>query len=114
MTRVKKAVNALKTRRNVLRAVKGFRHGRSTKERAAYEALVHAGSYAFAHRKDKKNDFRQLWLVRINAALRPEGETWSKFAGKLKKKNILVDRKIMATLATEHPETFKRFIAKVK
>lgn len=114
MTRVKKGVNALKTRRNVLRAVKGYRHGRSKKERAAYEALVHAGSYAFAHRKDKKNDFRRLWHVKINAALRPEGETWSKFANKLKKKNILVDRKIMATLAEHHPESFSRFIAKVK
>ena len=73
MTRVKKGVNALKSRRNILRQVKGYRFARSKKERAANEAIVHAGSYAFAHRRDKKNDFRKLWNVRINAALRPLG-----------------------------------------
>ena len=114
MTRVKKGLNAAKTRRNVLRATKGYRHGRSTKERAAYEALVHAGAYAFAHRKDKKNDFRKLWHVRINAALRENGATWSKFANTLKKKNIKLDRKILSTLAEKHPETFKRVLAEVK
>ena len=91
MTRVKKGVNALKTRRSVLRQVKGFRHGRSTKERAATEALFHAGSYAFAHRRDTKGDFRRLWNVRINAALRPLGFSYSKFIGILKKKNIALD-----------------------
>ena len=114
MTRVKKGLNAAKTRRNVLRATKGYRHGRSTKERAAYEALVHAGAYAFAHRKDKNNDFRKLWHVRINAALRENGTTWSKFANVLKKKNIKIDRKILSTLAEKHPETFKRVLAEVK
>ena len=73
MTRVKKGVNALKTRRNVLKQAKGFRFGRGTKERAATEALFHAGTYAFAHRRDKKGDMRKLWNVRINAALRTIG-----------------------------------------
>ncbi len=114
MTRVKKGLNAAKTRRNVLRATKGYRHGRSTKERAAYEALVHAGAYAFAHRKDKKNDFRKLWHVRINAVLRENGTTWSKFANVLRKKNVKIDRKILSTLAEKHPETFKRVMAEVK
>jgi large subunit ribosomal protein L20 len=113
MTRVKKGVNALKTRRNVLKRAKGFRHGRSKKERAAYEALVHAGSYAFAHRRDKKNDFRKLWNVRINAALREKGLTYSKFIDTLKKKDIALDRKILAELAKDNPDTFERVVKKV-
>jgi len=113
MTRVKKGVNALKTRRNVLKRAKGFRHGRSKKERSAYEALVHAGAHAFAHRRDKKNDFRKLWNVRINAALRGEGTTYSKFIGALKKANIDLDRKILSGLAKDNPETFKRVLGKV-
>ncbi len=112
MTRVKKGVNALKTRRNVLRQVKGFRFGRSTKERAATEALFHAGSYAFAHRRDKKGDMRRLWNVRISASLKALGYSYSKFIGALKKKNIALDRKILSQLAQESPETFKRVVEK--
>ncbi len=113
MTRVKKAVNALKTRRNTLKRVKGYRHGPSKKERLAYEAIVHAGSHAFAHRRDKKGAFRRLWNVRINAALKENGFlSYSKFIGALKKKNIAVDRKILATLAEKNPSSFKRLIAK--
>jgi large subunit ribosomal protein L20 len=112
MTRVKKAKNALKTRKNVLRKVKGYRFGRSTKERMAQEAIFHAGSYSFAHRRDKKNDFRKLWNVKINAGL---GEMpYSKFVGMLKKKNIAIDRKILANLAEFSPESFKRVLAKVQ
>src|SRR3989344_929771 len=111
MSRVKKGVNALKTRRNVLKRVKGYRHGRSTKERQAYEAIFHAGSYAFAHRRDKKGDFRRLWNVRINAALEQNGLSYSKFIGSLKKKGIAVDRKILATLAEMYPESFRRLIS---
>jgi large subunit ribosomal protein L20 len=111
MTRVKKAVNALKTRRNVLKQVKGYRFARSKKERAAYEAIVHAGKYAFAHRRDKKNDFRKLWNVRISAALRPRGLSYSKFLGALKKKNIALDRKILADLAENSPKVFEQVVA---
>jgi large subunit ribosomal protein L20 len=108
MTRVKKGVNALKYRRNLLKMTKGYRFGRSTKERAAQDAVLHAGAYAFAHRRDKKGDFRRLWNVRINAALRPLGHSYSKFIGALKKKNIALDRKILSQLAQENPETFKK------
>ena len=112
MTRVKKAVNALKTRRNMLKQVKGYRFGRGTKERQAQEAIFHAGAYAFAHRRDKKNDFRKLWNAKINASL---GDlSYSKFIGMLKKKNIGVDRKILAHLAEFSPESFKRVVAQVK
>ena len=90
MTRVKGGTISLKRRKNVLKQVKGYRFGRSTKGREAREAIAHAGAHAFAHRRDKKNDFRRLWNVRLNAALRPLGFTYSKFIGVLKKKNILL------------------------
>lgn len=114
MTRVKKGVNALKTRRNTLKQTKGYRFGRSTKERAANEAIVHAGKYAFAHRKDKKNDMRQLWNVRISSSLKENGTSYSKFIGALKKAKIALDRKVLADMAANNPETFKRVLAKVK
>ena len=116
MSRVKKGVNALKTRKNILQQVKGYRFRRSKTERAAYEAISHAGAYAFAHRRDKKGDYRRLWNVRINAALRSidSKNSYSKFIGSLKKSNIVIDRKSLATLADENPEAFKRIVEKVK
>ncbi len=115
MSRVKKGVNALKTRKNILSQVKGYRFRRSKTERAAYEAIYHAGTYAFAHRRDKKGDYRRLWNVRINAALRsinPEN-SYSKFIGALKKANISIDRKSLATLASENPKAFEAIVKKV-
>lgn len=114
MSRVKKGTNALKGRRNVLKQVKGYRFGRSTKERQAYEAIVHAGSYAFAHRRDKKNDFRKLWNVRINAAVRSlenkKVPSYSRLIDALNKKKILLNRKMLADLAASHPEVFSKVI----
>lgn len=103
----------MKNRRNTLRAAKGFRFGRGNKERQANDALAHAWSYAFAHRKDKKNDFRRIWQVKINAAVRPLGVSYSKFMGIAIKKKMLVDRKILADLAENKPETFARVVSKV-
>ncbi len=114
MTRVKGGVNALKNRRTILRAAKGFRFRRSNTERAANDALMHAGAYAFAHRRDKKGDFRRLWNVRINAAVRPFGLSYSRFIDILKKKSIILDRKTLANLAEKNPESFKRVIESVK
>lgn len=111
MARVKKGQNALKTRRNILSQVKGYRFGRSTKEKMAYEAISHAGAYAFAHRKDKKGDMRRLWNVRINSALEEAGLSYSKFIGALKKKNISLNRKMLSEIAANHPETFKKVVA---
>lgn len=110
MTRVKRGVTKMKRRRNVLSQTKGYRFGRSTKEAAAKEAIVHAGAYAFAHRKDKKADKRRLWQVKIGAVVREQGMSYSKFIGILTKKNIKVDRKIMADLAQNNPETFSRLL----
>ncbi|MEN9524056.1 MAG: ribosomal protein large subunit ribosomal protein [Candidatus Parcubacteria bacterium] len=114
MTRVKKAVNALKYRRTVLKAAKGFRFGRSKKERMAVDALMHAGAYAFTHRRDKKGDMRRLFNVKINAALRPLGFSYSKFMGAAKKKGIALDRKALAHIAEFKPEAFARIVSKVK
>lgn len=113
MVRVKKGVHAAKTRRNVLKMAKGFRGPRKSKEKLAYEQIVHSLNTAFTHRRDKKGDFRRLWNVKINAALRAQGLTYSKFIGTLKKKNIEVDRKIMADLAQNDPATFDRFVKHV-
>ncbi len=110
MTRVKKAVNALKRRRSILSRTKGFRHGRSTKERQAKEAILHAGASAFAHRKDKKGDARELWNVKISYGAKSLGTSYSKLIGGLKKKNIRLDRKILATLVEQNPEVFKKVV----
>ena len=114
MTRVKRGTTSAKHRRNVLAQVKGYHFGRSTKEIQANDAIAHAGAYAFAHRRDKKNVFRRLWTVKMNAALRPLGFSYSKFIDALKKKNIIIDRKIMADLAENNPETFVNVVNEVK
>jgi large subunit ribosomal protein L20 len=113
MARVKRGVTANKHRSKVLKAAKGYRNGRGNKEIEAKVALRKAGAYAFAHRKDKKNDFRRMWQVKINAALRPLGYSYSKFIGEALKKKILLDRKILATLAEYNPETFTRVAGEV-
>ncbi len=113
MARVKKGKNALKTRRNILKQVKGYRFGRSTKERQAYEAISHAGTYAFAHRRDKKGDFRRIWNVRLNSALRENGFSYSKFIGALKKNNINLNRKVLSETAASNPVAFNNSVFKV-
>lgn len=114
MTRVKKGLHALKRRRSVLKQTKGFRHGRSKKERQAKEALLHAGNYSFAHRKDKKSHNRKLWNIKINAGSRELGMSYSKLIGALKKKRVLLDRKILADLAENNPKTFAKVLANLK
>jgi large subunit ribosomal protein L20 len=115
MARVKGGKTANKRRKNILAMTKGYRHARSTKKRAAREAIFHAGKYAFAHRRDKKNDFRRLWNVRLNAGLRSIDEkfSYSKFIGTLNKKGIVVNRKMLAELAEKNPESFARLVKKV-
>ena len=110
MVRVKRGVMSLKTRRNLLKRVKGFRWGRSTKERQAREAILHAGNHAFAHRRKKKGDFRRLWNTRISAALRPSHMSYSAFISGLKKNNITLNRKVLSEIAQKHPKTFERVV----
>lgn len=115
MTRVKKGVHALKRRRSILKQTKGFRHGRSTKERQAKEAILHAGTYSFAHRKDKKSHNRKLWNIKINAGSREAtGLSYSKLMGSMKKNGVLINRKMLAELAEHNPESFKRVLAHLK
>ncbi len=105
---------AQKRRKNILERAKGYRGVRSKKERYAHEALMRAGRYAFAHRRDKKTDFRQLWIVRLNAALRENGhKSYSTFIDKLKKSGFKLDRKVLAQFASEHPEIFARIAKQV-
>lgn len=111
--RVKRDTTKLKHRKNVLAQTKGMRGNIHKKERKANEVLAHAGNHAFQHRKKKKGDFRQLFTMRINAAVRPFGMSYSVFMDKLKKKNIALNRKMLAELATNHPETFARVVKHV-
>lgn len=105
---------ALKRRKNLLERAKGYRGVRSKKLNFAHEALMRAGRYAFAHRRDKKTAFRQLWIVRLNAALRENGhKSYSSFIDKLNKANIALDRKVLAQFATEKPEIFSRIAKKI-
>ncbi|MFA6251168.1 MAG: 50S ribosomal protein L20 [Candidatus Paceibacterota bacterium] len=113
MTRVKRGTMKNKRRKNILAQTKGFRFGRSTKKIQAKDALLHAGNYSFAHRKDKKADARSLWTTRINAAIRPFGMSYSKFIDGLKKKNIMVDRKILSDIAQNNPEVFERIVKNI-
>lgn len=105
---------AQKRRRNILEQVKGYRLQRSKKKRVAREAIYHAQLHSFAHRKDKKNDFRRLWTVRINAALATFGIKYSRFIKMLSDKGIKLDRKVLATLAVERPEAFARIVDQTK
>ncbi len=107
MTRVKRGTIAHKKREKVLKKTKGFRWGRKSKEKAAKEALLHAQSRMLRGRKEKKRNYRAVWQVRINAAVRAQGGTYSKFIAALKAKNIIIDRKILAELAQKHPEAFQ-------
>ncbi len=114
MPRVKRGKNATKKRERLLKYTKGFRWGRKSKERAAKEALLHAWTHAFRGRKEKKRNFRQLWNVRINAAARTEGISYGKLIAALHKKNVGLDRKILADLAVNEPAVFKKIVEFVK
>lgn len=113
MPRVKRGTIAHKKREKLLKKTKGFRWGRKSKERAAKEALLHAESRMFRGRKEKKRVARSIWSVKINAAARDAGISYSKLIGALKKANIKLDRKILADLAKNHPEVFKKVVGLV-
>lgn len=112
MPRVKRGTIAHKKRERLLKKTKGFRWGRKSKERAAKEALLHAESRMFRGRKEKKRNFRSLWTVRLNAAAREAGTTYSKLIAALKKNNIELDRKVLSDLAQHEPEVLKKVIEK--
>lgn len=102
-----------KKHRKILKMAKGYRMTRHKQFKKAMEAVLHAGEYAFAGRKRKKRDFRRLWIIRLNAALRNLGLKYSQFIKKLKDKKIELDRKILSNIAVEKPEIFKKIVEKV-
>ncbi len=106
MARVKRAVNAQKKRREVLEQASGYRGQRSRLYRKAKEQVTHSMVYAFDHRKDRKGDFRRLWIQRINAGARANGMTYNRFIQGLKISGIEVDRRMLAELAVNDPDAF--------
>jgi large subunit ribosomal protein L20 len=114
MARVKRAVQARKHRKNVLKQTKGFKYGRKSKFKLAKDALRHALTYAYRDRKNKKRTFRGLWNIQINAIARQNGITYSRLINGLKKNKIEIDRKVLSELAKEHPEIFMKIIEEVK
>lgn len=113
MTRIKRGVAASKRRKNLIKRAKGFDNRRSTNFRQAREALLHADSYAYRDRRNKKRDQRALWLVRLGAALRDNGTTWSKFAAVLKKQGVEVNRKMLSEMAIKTPESFDKMVVEL-
>jgi large subunit ribosomal protein L20 len=106
VARVKRAVNAHKKRRTVLEGASGYRGQRSRLYRKAKEQMLHSMQYAYRDRRDKKGDFRQLWITRINAAARANGMTYNRLIQGLRLAGIEVDRKILADLAVNDATTF--------
>ncbi len=106
MARVKRAVNAHKKRRTILEGASGYRGQRSRLYRKAKEQMLHSMQYAYRDRRDKKGDFRQLWITRINAAARANGMTYNRLIQGLRLAGIEVDRKILADLAVNDATTF--------
>src|SRR3989338_1917705 len=113
MTRVKRGVQHSKHRRNILKMTKGYMWGRKSKIKLAKTAVLKAGVNAYRDRRLKKRDQRGFWILRINAALRENGLTYSKFIDKLKKAGVTLDRKVLSEIAANHPDVFKKIIASV-
>ncbi|OGN09320.1 MAG: 50S ribosomal protein L20 [Candidatus Yanofskybacteria bacterium RIFCSPHIGHO2_02_FULL_39_10] len=114
MARVKRGVQANARRKRLLKHAKGFMWTRKSKYRQAKEALLHAWTFQFADRKKKKRDFRRLWQIRINAAARDNGTTYSRLINSLLKSKIEIDRKILSDLAEHNPEVFKQIVSEAK
>jgi len=107
VSRVKRSVHARKKRRATLERTKGFRGQAHSSYKRAKEALLKADTYAYRDRRNKKRDFRRLWIVRINAAARQEGMSYSQFMHGLKEAGIELDRKVLADIAVHEPATFQ-------
>jgi large subunit ribosomal protein L20 len=114
MARVKRSVHAKKKRREVLKAAKGYTGSRRIRYRAAKEQVQHSGVYAYRDRRDRKAQFRRLWIARINAACRINGISYSVFINGLKTAGVEVDRKILAELAVNDPKAFSGLVETAK
>ncbi|MBA7490356.1 50S ribosomal protein L20 [subsurface metagenome] len=114
MPRIKRGVTVKKRHKKIKKAVKGYIHSRRASVKRAKEALLKAGQHAYRDRKLRKRNYRKLWIIRLNAAVRQYGLTYSQFIAILKKQKIALDRKILAQIAVEEPEIFKKIVEKVK
>ncbi len=114
MARVKRGVTSHRRHKKLHELTKGYRGGRSKLVREAKSASLHAGAYAFAGRKNRKRDMRRLWITQLSAAVKMEGLNYSRFISGLKTKEIKLDRKILADLAINNPQTFKEIVSAVK
>jgi large subunit ribosomal protein L20 len=114
MPRIKRAVHSRKKRREVLAQAKGYRGARSRRYRVAKEQLLHSGVYAYRDRRDKKAQFRRLWIARIGAAARADGMSYSTFVRGLKEAGVELDRKVLADLAVTDPATFTSLVEAAK
>ena len=110
MARVKRGMMSLNKRRKVLKAAKGFRGARGRSYKAANEALIHSLLYAFRDRRNRKRDFRALWIARINAAARQEGVSYSRLMSALKKEGLAINRKVLADHAVNDQPAFARLL----
>jgi large subunit ribosomal protein L20 len=114
VTRVKRSVHAHKKRRAVLERAKGYRGEKHSSYRRAKEQVMKSDSYAYRDRRARKRTFRSLWIVRINAAARREGLSYSQLMAGLRESGIELNRKMLADIAVRDPETFRRFAERAK
>lgn len=111
MARVKRGVTSHYKHNKLRKLAKGYKGGRGNLVKQTKEAVLHAGQYAFAGRKQKRRDFRKLWITQMGIALKNEGISYSKFISNLKTKNILLNRKVLSELAVRDLATFKKIVA---
>ena len=112
--RIKRGVNGVKKRRKIMRQAKGYFGAKSKLYCVARQAVMKSGNYAFVGRRDKKRQFRSIWIARINAAARMNGLSYSKFISGLKKNGIDLNRKVLADIAVRDPKTFATLCEKAK
>ncbi len=112
--RVKRGVTARAKHKKILKAAKGMQHARTRSYRLAKQGVIRSLQYAYRDRRNRKRDLRGLWITRINAAARLNGTTYGKLISSLKAKNIELDRKILAELATNEPKAFTKIVESVK
>ena len=110
MPRVKRSVHAKKKRREILSEAKGYYGARSRRRRVAKEQVIHSLTYAYRDRRDRKGQFRRLWITRIGAAVRADGMTYSTFIRGLREAGVELDRKILADLAVTDPAAFSALV----
>lgn len=114
MTRIKRGVIAKKRHKKILKSAKGYYGARSRVFRVAKQAVIKASQYSYRDRKQRKRQFRNLWIIRINAAARLNGLNYSKLISGMKKSKIFINRKILADIAMSEPSVFSEIASKVK